>query len=501
MLTTRVRFALVLGCGLLFCTLPAIAQTPSADETEILERLRRLEERQQEFERLLEERDARIRELEAELARGRTDEPESEPVEVAVTEPGDEAVAEGDEADEDETGSWGRYEPGKGFILASTKHGEVSWSLFTYARYLNQNFDDTYTDSFGRTFLIDERNDVQLNKVNISFKGWLFDPKFRFLVYSWSANTSQGDPAQVVLAGNMGYQFSEKFNLYAGIGGLPSTRSVNYTFPNWLKNDHRSIADEYFRGSYTSGIWVNGTLARGLKYRSMLGNNLSQLGVNAAQLDGSFNTWSSALWWMPTTGEYGPGEGLGDFEFHEDFATLFGIHYTQSTEDRQSQPGTEDFENSQIRLSDGTRIFSPDPWMTGGNVFKVDYKMVAINGGFKYRGWSLEAEAYFRHLDDFRVTGTIPVDEITDHGFQVQGSFMVLPSKLQAFLEYSKIYGDYGDPWDSTLGMYWFPFDRKEFRLQVQGLYLKDSPVGYSSVPFSVGANGWAYTLDGIIAF
>ncbi len=37
--------------------------------------------------------------------------------------------------------------------------------------------------------------------------------------------------------------------------------------------------------------------------------------------------------------------------------------------------------------------------------------------------------------------------------------------------------------------------------MNVQGLYLDDSPVGYSSVPFAVGGNGWVFTTDLIMAF
>ena len=386
--------------------------------------------------------------------------------------------------------------------MARNDHGEVGWSLFSYARYLNQfDLKKTYTDSFGRTFEIDNRHDVQLQKVNLSFKGWLFDPKFRYLMYTWTSNTSQGDPAQVVVAGNLGYRFNEAFNLYAGIGALPSTRSTNYTFPNWYKNDHRTIADEYFRGSYTSGIWANGELMPGLQYRAMLGNNLSQLGVNAAQLDDEFNTFSAALWWMPTTGEYGPANGLGDYEWHDELATLFGIHYTTSREDAQGQPGTEGFENSQIRLSDGTRIFSEDPFLTGGEIRKADYQMIAINAGAKYRGWHLEAEAYFRRVDNFQTTGPIPISKITDNGFQVQGSYMLKPRALQAYAGYSKIFGDNGDPWDFSAGVNWWPFDRKEMHFNMQFLYLDKSPVGYSSVPFTVGGDGWVFSTDAIVSF
>ena len=407
----------------------------------------------------------------------------------------------GQEADEDDEDWRPHYEPGKGVVLVDTEDFALNWTVFSYVRYLNQQgLDDEYTDSFGRTFEIDKRNDLQLQKVNLSFKGFMFDPKFRYLFYVWSANTSQGDPAQVVVAGNIGYRFTKAFNLYGGIGALPTTRSTNNTFPNWLKNDHRGIADEYFRGSYTTGIWANGEILPRLHYNAMLGNNLSQLGVNAAQLDDKFDTFSGALWWMPTTGEYGAASGFGDYEGHETPATLFGAHFTRSTENAQGQPGTEGFENSQIRLSDGTRIFSDDPFLVGANVTDVDYQMFAVNGGVKYRGFSFDVEGYFRTLDNFVTTGPIPFDEISDHGFQVQSSYMILPRQLQVYGQYSKIFGDNGDPYDISTGIWWYPFSRRELRVNAQGLYLDNSPVGYSSVPFIVGGNGWVFNLDVMVA-
>jgi hypothetical protein len=77
---------------------------------------------------------------------------------------------------------------------------------------------------------------------------------------------------------------------------------------------------------------------------------------------------SGMLYWMPTTGEFGPGAGFGDYEYHEDFATLLGVHFTYSREDAQEQPGVNAFENSQIRLSDGTLFFAPNAFNTGGMI-------------------------------------------------------------------------------------------------------------------------------------
>ena len=122
--------------------------------------------------------------------------------------------------------------------------------------------------------------------------------------------------------------------------------------------------------------------------------------------------------------------------------------------------------------------------------------MTAVDAGMKYKGFSLEGEYYWRWVDDFSVVGTVPEDELFDHGFQVQGSMMLLPRKLQAYLTGSKIFGEYGDPWDFSAGLNWFPVGERLFRVNTEMLYLNDSPVGYSSVPFVVGGNGWVFNTN-----
>jgi hypothetical protein len=206
---------------------------------------------------------------------------------------------------------------------------------------------------------------------------------------------------------------------------------------------------------------------------------------------------------MPTTGEFGPAQGFGDFEHHDELATLFSAHFTHSREDAQSQPGLDDFENSQIRLSDGTLIFQEDPFGTGTQIRKATYQMAALSAGTKYRGLSLDGEYYWRWVDDFRANGPLPFDDdkMFDHGFQLQGSAMVLPRSLQAYVSGSKIYGEFGDPWDVALGLNWFPMQRRELRLNVQGLYLENSATGGTSLPYIVGANGWVFTTDVLLNF
>jgi hypothetical protein len=252
----------------------------------------------------------------------------------------------------------------------------------------------------------------------------------------------------------------------------------------------RTMADEYFRPSYTTGIWSAGELDKGLTYKLMLGNNLSQLGVNATRLDGGLNTWSGRIQWQPTTGEFGPRSGWGDFEMHEHLATQLGLSATYSRADRQSQPGTEDVNNTQIRLSDGTLLFQPGAFATDGRIDRATYQMVSADAGLKYQGFEFAGAYFSRWVDDFNTQGYVPESKLYDQGFEVQTSYMFMPKLLQGYIAASKIYGEYGNPWDTAVGINWFPMRQRLLRLNAELLYLDDSAVGNASAPYLVGGDG-----------
>src|SRR4029077_20093656 len=122
---------------------------------------------------------------------------------------------------------WGGYTPNFGYKVVNTEHGDLNISMYSYARYLNQlGLDPKYTDAFGNTKNVQQRQDFQLQKVQIKFLGWVMDPKFRYFLYAWTSNASQGLGAQVVLAGNLNYSFNKFISVGAGIRSLPGTRSV-----------------------------------------------------------------------------------------------------------------------------------------------------------------------------------------------------------------------------------------------------------------------------------
>ncbi len=490
--------------------LPPLAQAESAPAD-----TRSVEERQQALEKQVADQDARIRELERMLQEAlgaRTAQgspagaapaptaapapatgPAAEPAAGSASPPAGAASArlEGTDAPE--------YIGNLGVKLYDGERAQFYMRLFSYARYLNQKgLDPTYTDYFGNVKEVPLRQDFQLQKFFLPFSGWFLDPKFRFYLYVWSANTAQGDPAQVVGAGNLSWVFNERATLGMGITSLPGVRSTEGQFPYWLGVDDRMTADEFMRPSYSTGVWLKGAIVPGLNYNVMLATNMSVLGVSASQLDNKIDTYSAMINWLPTTKEFGPIGAFGDFENHQEVATRIGLHYTHSTENSQEQPGTNNIENTQIRLTDGSQIFTQDLFGPGIQVEDVRYQMVSLDAGVKYRGYALEAEYYWRHLSDFRGPGVTPglIDEIDDTGYQIQASAMLIPKLFQVYAGYSEIQGHYGDSNELRLGMNYFPQQMRGIRVNGEYLRLDDIPVGYTAVPYPVGGDGDVFHLN-----
>ena len=401
---------------------------------------------------------------------------------------------------DDDTAKYVPYRMMQGHRVAKSKYGELNIRPYTYFRYLNQGgIDPSYVDGFGKTKEVDKRHDIQLQKVSIYFTGWAFDPKFTYFLYVWTSNASQGQGAQVVVAGNLSYNFSKHFKLTGGIMSLPGVRSTEGNYPFWLSVDNRMIADEYMRPSYTSGIQAKGEIVKKLSYQVMLGNNMSTLGVDAGQIDNKLSTVAGALVYVPTTGEYGMFNGAyGDYDMHEKVATRVGVHFTRSDETRQGQPTTDAFENVSLRVSDGSSIFLPNLFNPGTQIDEARDQMFSVDAGAKTKGFALEGEYYWRRIDNFKLIGSpMALNKLNDEGFQLLGSAMVIPKKLQLYTTYSKIFGQYGDPSEVRVGFNIFPFKKTiSTRLNGQVIFMNGCPVGGLAYPYGVGANGTIFNLD-----
>jgi hypothetical protein len=384
--------------------------------------------------------------------------------------------------------TWGEFDPGQGFLVGRNEYGELDISGYALFRAMDQVTDDTFTDHLGNERPVDGRLDMYSHRVMVWFKGWLANPKLIYAITLWTVNTTD----QKNIFANIGYQFSKGFNLYTGVNGNPGTRSLLGSHPYWLGND-RVMADEFFRPFFAVGVYANGEVLPGFLYSWMVGNSNSTLGTTAAKLDRKL-TYGGSVWWMPTTKEFGPKGGYGDYEMHEELATRFGISATYSPEQRYNS-GPDAPDNTTLKLADSVNVFETGALAPGVTVDNVDYTILSLDAGIKYKGIFLQTEYYTRWLNKFLSDGPLPVKEIIDTGFYVQAAFYPIPQKLELYTATSQIFGDKDAGFDNSseylLGANWYFTDTRNHRINFQFMDINHSPVGSTFGYYTGGMNGY----------
>ena len=485
-------------------------------QAELLDRLKKLEENQTKLYELLKEKDARLDALQAEVERtkgtegtvppstaGQQAEPSGEgmPASAPSKEQGalSTTTATAAPAAPSETvdeGPFGSYRQGRGFGFARTEWGEVNFGIYTYVRYLNQKgLDDHYTNGLG------EEVDARPARGRRAQQGQARVPRLadRPALQLHPLHLDQQRRAGAGRAGRrrrkpqLGLQsgaHDRRRHLVVADDAL-DVRQLSLLAHRRSSHDRRRVLSRIVRA---------GVLRLRCATRLRLLRDAREQPEHArrrCRADGCrLHDVLGALWWMPTTGEYGPRQGFGDYEDHQNVATRLGGHFTFSPEDRQSQPGSEDIDNTQIRLSNGTIIFTPGALAPD---VAVRQRQV-LHGRLRRRREVARHGARGRVLRPLAAglpgRGPLPVHRMFDHGFQVLASAMVLPKTVQAYSMGSYIFGDFGDSWEMTAGINWWVFRRREMRLNFEYLYDHQSPIGYTAVPQQVGGTGSVLTAN-----
>ncbi|MFI5407379.1 MAG: hypothetical protein ACHQ1D_12825, partial [Nitrososphaerales archaeon] len=319
----------------------------------------------------------------------------------------------------------GEFTPGKGFTIFKTSLASLNISVYGLARYINQMPPyQSYEDHLGRTKYADTRNDIWWHRTFVWFSGFFYTPKLRYTISVWGLTATN----QVLIFGNLQYSLNRPMTLGVGIVPNLGTRSMQGPWPYFLGSD-RVLAEEFFRPGFTTGAWVTGEPISRFRYWVMFGNNLSQLGIGASQMSRFLST-SASVWWMPTTGEFGPRGGNGDFEHHKKLATRFGASFCHSRESRHNNIGTPSPDNTQVRMSDGLLFFETGALAPNVTIEYADYDMLAVDLGFKYKGLAIHTELYYRTLSKFDANGQLPYSSLTDIGYTFQVLYMIVPKKV-----------------------------------------------------------------------
>jgi hypothetical protein len=385
----------------------------------------------------------------------------------------------------------GEFTPGRGFDLVKTKYGSLNISLYAVARYLNQLPGyQTWQDHLGRNRDFVGRNDFFWHRTMIWFSGWLGTPKLTYVATVWTVFTTQ----QSLIYGNIAYKFNDHFQAAIGVGPNLSVRSMQGNFPFYSSTD-RSMGEESLRGGFTNGMWLTGEIVSKLRYKLMVGNNLSSLGIQAGKLTRDLAT-SGSLWWMPTTGEFGPRGGIGDFESHQKLATRFGASYNHSREDRFNNVGQPSPDNTQVRMSDGVLFFETGSLADNVTVDKANVDNINIDLGFKYKGFHLQTEWHDRKLSKFDADGPLPMQTIRDMGYDIQLSMMIVPRKLMLYGVHSYFFDEFKrHPWEAGGGVNIYPIKTRSWRLNLQAMHVYKSSAGGTFGLYTAGQTGTTFTF------
>jgi hypothetical protein len=384
----------------------------------------------------------------------------------------------------------GQFSPGSGFDILRTKRGSLNISFYGLFRYVNQlPAEQTFTDHLGRERPVKTSNMINWHRTFVWLTGFFYDRRFRYNISLWSLPTTQ----QTLLFGNLRYIVSKPLVFGVGLGPNLTARSMQGSWPYWASSD-RQMGEEFFRGGFSSSFWITGEPRSRLWYTAAVTNNLSQLGVTAAN-DTRNMGFGASIWTMPTTGEMGPRGGLGDIEYHRQLATRFGASASHSRENRYAQL-SQPPNATQIRLSDGVFPFEAGALADTVTVEFLDYDEMAFDAGFKYRGFSFQGEYYVRKLSNFDATGPLPLSSITDHGFMAEAMHMVVPNKLGLYAATGYVFDDFKrKPWEIAGGASFFPYGTRQWRLNLHLIRIEKSPTGSSFGFYTAGQSGTTISL------
>jgi len=339
------------------------------------------------------------------------------------------------------------------------------------------------------------RNDFDIERARLMFSGYVYDSNLEFFL-NLDGDT---DDNHRVIAHDFwfNYKFSDAFNLHAGKAFVPGSR-------DWLSGStrthlaDRSMATTFFRPDRSLGVWAIGEMTENLFYRAMLSNGFNTTDLRFSNVDTNL-AYSGSMWW-DATGDY--GKGYADLAWHEEPAIRVGQSFTFANQSGTVSPGVPRSEQNFLRLSDGTRIITPGALAPGVTVTGGHLYLYAIDAAAKYRGFSFNAEYFFRWLSEFKTRGgPIPHSQLYDDGFYTDVGYMLIEKSVEIVGRISTVDGLFGDSWEYAGGINWYVNGTHKNKLTLDIAALDGSPASNSGPNYAVGQDGILTRLQWQIAF
>lgn len=341
--------------------------------------------------------------------------------------------------------------------------------------------DRTWLDNAGVERPILDRNDFEIERGRLDFRGFFLDPAQQFFI----SLDSETDDEHFVIFHDfwINYEFSDAFNLHVGKAFVPGVR-------DWLNGSTRtrlvgrSMATSFFRPDRTLGVWAIGEPVENLFYRFMVGNGLFTTDLVPSDIDTQF-VYSGSMW--ADLGDY--GRGYADLEYHNELVMQVGQSFTAAS--MGPDPDGDPFEEMVFaRLSDGTRLTDAGALAPGVRVNHYDIYLYTVDAAFKLLGFSGNAEYFFRWIQSLEGDGPLPRGSMYDHGYYCELGHFIVPHVLDVNTRVSHVYGPFGDGHEYGAGANWYINRTHNWKLSFDITLLENSPANASGENLRVGDDG-----------
>jgi hypothetical protein len=382
-------------------------------------------------------------------------------------------------------------QPGSGdFPFAMAIDGFMQLRWLEFARSATE-----WTDATGLVRPITNINTFNINRFLLSFNGHVADERL-FYNFALFGTSNVGIRSGIVPIGLAGWRFSEAAALGVGVTLIPGTREFVVQSP-WTVGIDRSMANTFFRPGFSPGAQVAGDLADDTVHYVAGVWNAIDGGQAGVLRRGTSMAFAGNTWWEPLAPW---GIGQGDMEHHAEPALRLGCSGVYAETYALIIPGINP-EDTVTRLSDGTPLAEAGALGPGSRVDQYRFNLASVDAGWKWQGWAVNFEYYFRLLDNFKGQGPFERASIFDQGGMAYLSWCFVPRRHEIYARSSAVTGPYGTGQEYGGGWNWYVNESRQGRFTLEALSINRSPAQNFLYPYRAGFSGTAIQTQLMLVF
>ncbi len=341
---------------------------------------------------------------------------------------------------------------------------------------------ESWTDNSGTTRPVRNRNAFDVERARLVFSGHVIDKRLTYFLQL--DGDTDGSHTVDFFDYWWGWKFSDAFKIQMGKRKVSASRQ-------WLLGARRTrfvdrpMANDFFRPDRTIGIWGVGTIGETGHYEVMVGNGYRTSNIPNALTDDRLTF--AATNYFDLLGKFG-GQVVDYAQSSTPLVRVgHSFAFSPQSDDRSGVPLTE---ANFTRLSDGTMLVQAGALTPGVTVSQYDVYLYGLDAALKWRGWSINAEAFMRWIEQIEGNGPLSRNDLFQRGYYVEGGYFVIPKKLDVNLRYSQVTGMFGTGSESAAGFNWYPLNTPQMKVSFDVTSLKSSPLQNTTTDILVGNDG-----------